>query len=88
MKLRVPVEVVAVLTDPVQVVKDPRGVHAPAPEVHIAPFVVDPKLIVQMFLELKRHETFLGQSFKNTSPVKLSKLLEDVNNYSGQENLF
>ena len=88
MKLRVPVEVVAVLTDPVQVGKDPRGVHAPAPEVHIAPFVVNPKLIVHMFLELKCHGTFSGQSFKNTSLVKSSKLFEDVNNYSGQENLF
>ena len=63
--------------------EDPRGVHAPAPEVHIAPFVVDPKLIVHMFLELKCHGTFSGQSFKNTSPVNLSKLFEDVNNYFG-----
>ena len=64
MKLRVPVEVVAVLTDPVQVGEDPRGVHAPASEVNIAPFVVDPKLIVQMFLELKRHETFWANPSK------------------------
>lgn len=50
MNLRIPVEVVAVLADPVQLRKYSRSIHPPTPEVHVTTLVVDAESVVEAVL--------------------------------------
>ena len=52
----VSVEVVAVLADSIQLGKDAWRVHAPTPQVNIAPLVVNTEAIVQAILSEFIHE--------------------------------